>query len=153
VPSAITQVTLASGGKLLIVGTSVVSDLSAFTPQKGWVYVYKLENELSLVCKEAVEGAIYDMDAIRMPNNHLHLAIAVNAFLRLYDLRPLENGQQMQRLCEVHQQILIYKLKHYFERGACFIMVADIMKSLTIYTLRDEFGSKQLQLFCRDPYG
>mmetsp|Transcript_40099 Transcript_40099/g.38620 ORF Transcript_40099/g.38620 Transcript_40099/m.38620 type:complete len:152 (-) Transcript_40099:582-1037(-) len=93
------------------------------------------------------------MDAIRMPNNHLHLAIAVNAFLRLYDLRPLENGQQMQRLCEVHQQILIYKLKHYFERGACFIMVADIMKSLTIYTLRDEFGSKQLQLFCRDPYG
>ena len=85
-----------------------------------------------------------------------YLAVGINALLRVYSI--LRDKEEMEKLAEVDSQIITYKLKVVKEKSnvaSCQILVADIMKSLTVYKFdkRFQYQSMRLSMEARDPNG
>jgi len=75
------------------------------------------------------------------------IAIAVNSKIVLYSL---SSTTYLQKVCEVDSQILVYKMKCV---GKNELIVADVMKSLSVYKLTINDSKPVLTPYARYPNG
>ena len=75
------------------------------------------------------------------------IAVAVNSKIFLYSL---SSRTYLHKACEVDSQILVYKMKCV---GNNEIVVADVMKSLSVYKITIDNSKPILTLFAKYPNG
>ena len=84
-----------------------------------------------------LNGAVYDIKDFMMAGQS-YLVLGINAVVRIYMIQKESND--VEKIAEVDSQIITYKLKVVKEKTQARreeevkILVADIMKSLTVYT-------------------
>lgn len=112
--------------------------------------------ELRRVAQHDQDGAVYCMSVLKLPgSNRKFLVTGVNAMLSVYSLEGAENSESpdytlQNKVAEESSQILIYKIK---TREDGKILVADIMRSLTVYELDPDATGRRLKTIARNPYG
>lgn len=89
-----------------------------------------------------------------------YLVLGINAIVRIYSIE--KDNNQIEKITEADSQIITYKLKvikpkpvHRRNDGVK-ILVADIMKSLTVYNFSrypDNTTGERFKLEARDPNG
>jgi len=105
-----------------------------------------------------LNGAVYDIQDF-MLGGKSYLVVGINAIVRIYMIDRETN--MVEKIGEVDSQIITYKLKVVKQRvhrrnDHVKILVADIMKSLTVYTFSrypDNETGERFKLGARDPNG
>jgi hypothetical protein len=105
-----------------------------------------------------LNGAVYDIQDF-MLGGKSYLVMGINAIVRIYMIDRETN--MVEKISEVDSQIITYKLKVVKQRvhrrnDHVKILVADIMKSLTVYTFArypDTDTGERFKLDSRDPNG
>lgn len=123
------------------VGTSLMADkengeTESYSPQKGTLYSYDFDVELRCEQELTLNGAVYDIQDFMLAGKS-YIVIGINAIVRIYMIEKDTNT--LAKISEVDSQIITYKLKVIKPKipnkrdDHVKILVADIMKSLTIY--------------------
>ena len=154
-----------NGLKLKVyVGTSRMPDLEtgeiqSYSPQKGTLYAYDFDVELRCEQELPLNGAVYDIQDFVFVGKS-YLVVGINAVVRIYLVDKDTNT--LEKISEADSQIITYKLKVVKSRVGhrrndhVKILVADIMKSLTVYTFAryaDGDSGERFKLESRDPNG
>jgi len=146
------------------VGTSMMpnrenGETESYSPQKGTLYAYEFDVELRCKQEIALNGAVYDIQDFMLASQS-YLVLGINAIVRIYLIK--RDNCELEKISEVDSQIITYKIKVVRERPRhrrddhVKILVADIMKSLTVYKFArytDEETGERFQIGARDPNG
>lgn len=73
----------------------------------------------------------------------------MNSFVHFYEIFAYQNTLEEEQVCEIDQQIFIQRIKVSDQ----LILVADIMKSLTLYQVETKGSNIVPKMLCRDPRG
>lgn len=134
-------------------------ETESYSPQKGTLYAYDFDVELRCEQEAAVNGAVYDIRDF-MLGGKSYLVLGINAIVRIYMIEYDSNV--LEKIGEVDSQIITYKIRVLHERSKVHrqdhvkILVADIMKSLTVYTFSrypNEATGERFKIETRDPNG
>lgn len=111
-------------------------ETESYSPQKGTLYSYDFDVELRCEQELTLNGAVYDIQDFMLAGKS-YIVIGINAIVRIYMIEKDTNT--LAKISEVDSQIITYKLKVIKPKipkkrdDHVKILVADIMKSLTIY--------------------
>lgn len=134
-------------------------ETQSYSPQKGTLYCYDFNVELRCEVKLPLNGAVYDITDF-MLGGRSYLVVGINALVRIYMIE--RESDTVEKIAEVESQIITYKLKvvkpRFVQRRKDHvkILVADIMKSLTVYTFArypDSNDGERFKLDARDTNG
>ncbi|KAM0886112.1 hypothetical protein ACQ4PT_029885 [Festuca glaucescens] len=112
------------------VGTSYVLP-EEYEPAKGRILVFAVEDgRLQLVVEKETKGAVYSLNALNGK-----LLAAINQKIHLYNWMTQEDGShELQSECGHHGHILAL----YTQTRGDFIVVGDLMKSITLLVYKHE---------------
>ena len=101
-------------------------------------------------CATQANGAVYDLQVFHLGNRD-YLVAGINAHVKVYWMES--DVPELDERAEIDSQIICYKIKVEIDREGeqARILVADIMKSLSIY--RFSRSQERLQIEARDPNG
>lgn len=134
-------------------------EVESYSPQKGTLYAYDFDVELRCEQEIGVNGAVYDIQDF-MLGGKSYIVLAINAIVRIYMIARETNS--VEQIAQADSQIITYKLKvvkarPVQRRNDCVkILVADIMKSLSVYSFArypDQDTGQRLKIEARDPNG
>ncbi|XP_076896669.1 DNA damage-binding protein 1-like [Bidens hawaiensis] len=103
-------------------------------PSKGRILVFLVEDrKLQLVAEKETKGAVYSLNAFNGK-----LLAAINQKIQLYKWMPREDGtHELQSECGHHGHILAL----YVQTRGDFIVVGDLMKSISLLIYKHEEGA------------
>jgi hypothetical protein len=61
-----------------------LEDDNEFTPQKGNILSFKVENRMKCLYNYHMNGSVMDIDVMKYDNNRKYLLVAVNADLSIF---------------------------------------------------------------------
>ena len=134
-------------------------ETESYSPQKGTLYAYDFNVELICEHEATLNGAVYDIQDFMLAARS-YIVLGINAIVRVYSIDRDTN--EIEKIAEADSQIITYKLKVVWERpqnrrnDRVKILVADIMKSLTVYSFArypDAQTGERFKLEARDPNG
>ena len=134
-------------------------ETESYSPQKGSLRSYDFDVELRCEQELTLNGAVYDIQDFVLAGKS-YLVVGINAIVRIYSIERGSNN--FEKITESDSQIITYKLKvikqkqFYSKNVSVKILVADIMKSLTVYTFSryaDDVTGERLNIEARDPNG
>ncbi|CDW87205.1 UNKNOWN [Stylonychia lemnae] len=163
-PSTIFYHKFNNNDRIIFTGHSirVSEDDQEFAPNKGILYVHQLvesnpeqNQDQSFKAQKLHQldfnGAIVDIQLMQIEDARKYLIIAVNQNFGIYSLQTAEERQNYSliedEVTTVSKQTYIYRIK----TVGCKILVADIMRSLSIYTFNPEIQRAACIQICRDP--
>eukprot|EP00347_Sterkiella_histriomuscorum_P007009 403350591 len=144
--------------QIIYIGTTIdeANDNYEFAPSGGNLYIYQIhkqDNDISAekLHKMSVNGAILDLELMQLEDRRKYLILAVNSNFVIFNLQNSEERQSYdlseEQVESVNKQTYIYKIK----TQGNLIMVADIMKSLTLYKFSHTYQKTECVMTCRDP--
>ena len=147
------------------IGTSLMADkangeIESYSPQKGTLYAYDFDVELRCEQEIGLNGAVYDIQDFMLAGKS-YLVLGINAIVRIYLVD--RDSNMIETIAEADSQIITYKLKvvkptkPVQRKNDCVkILVADIMKSLSVYSFArypDPDTGDRFKIEARDPNG
>lgn len=134
-------------------------EVESYSPQKGTLYSYDFDVELRNEQEIILNGAVYDIQDFILAGKS-YIVVGINAIVRIYMIE--KDTDTLEQISEADSQIISYKIKVVKQKPInrrdehVKILVADIMKSLTIYNFArypDSDTGERFKIEARDPNG